>query len=133
MSGKIRIFASIILGFFLGINCTKNTLHPKLDPELINEPDRFEFKITDVRFITHQLNYRWQNNGVNAVIYNGSIVAEGEASLILLDEAGDEVFSLDLAQTGDFFSSAGLIGKWTVRLNMTDVRGTIHFRINRRP
>ena len=133
MSVEIRFFASILLSFFLGIHCTKNTVHPKLDPELINEPDRFEFKITDVRFITHQLEYRWQNNGINAVIYNGSIIAEGKASLILLDEAGDEAFSLDLTQTGDFFSSAGSIGNWTVRLNMTDVRGTIHFRVNRRP
>lgn len=133
MIPKNRYLQLLVLILLSGIYCTQNTVHPKLDPELINEPDRFEFKITDVRYITQQLAYQWQNNGVNAVIYNGSVITEGEASLALVDEIGDEVFSLDLAHTGDFFSSAGSIGNWTIQLNLNDVRGTIHFRVNRRP
>lgn len=133
MIPKTGILKLTILILLLGIYCTRNTIEPKLDPELINEPDRFEFKITDVRSITKQLEYQWQNNGINADIYNGSATIEGDASLTLLDEAGDEVFSLDLKQTGDFFSSSGEIGEWTIRLNLIDVSGTIHFRINRRP
>lgn len=133
MAPKIKVFAYVFSIFLVGTYCTKNTIHPKLDPELINEPDRFEFKITDVRSITQQLEYQWRNNGLNANIYNESVITDGEASVILNDAAGDEVFSSDLVHIGNFFSNSGEAGEWRVRVNMKNVSGTIYIRIIRRP
>jgi hypothetical protein len=128
-----KILLSAIFSLILFLHCTKNTLEPQLSPDIINQPDQFEFKVIDIRSVTQELQYQWQNNGINATIYNGSVITEGEANFNLLDEAGDKVFALNLKQTGDFFSSAGAIGNWTIRLNLNDVRGTIHFRVSRRP
>jgi len=122
----------VILSLLFCIHCTENTLEPKLNPEIENEPDRFEFKIINVRSINQQLSYQWQNNGITANIYNGSIITEGSAAMKITDIGGIEVFSEDLERSGDFFSSSGESGKWRIELNLAKVSGTVHVRVERR-
>lgn len=127
-----RIILLSIIPLLLTIHCTRNSTEPVLKPRITNEADVFEFKITDVRLVTQQLRYQWQNTGINATIENWSDIGEGAVTLTLIDAAGQDVFSSDLAQTGVFFSSAGELGNWTVRINLTNVSGTVHFQVRRR-
>jgi hypothetical protein len=129
-NGLFRV--SIVFALIFGIQCTKNTLEPKLDPQIINQSDLFEFKIVDIRSIDQQLVYQWQNNGITANIFNGSEITEGSGTMKIMDFGGTEVFSENLAAGGDFFSSSGESGKWMIELNLTKVSGTVHVRVERR-
>ena len=128
-----QVYVFLLGAILFHMSCVQNSLEPVLNPQITNITDQFEFKITDVRSITQQLQYQWQNNGINANIHNFSNITEGSAFLTISDRVGDEVFSGNLDQTGDFFSSAGATGIWTIQLNMSNVSGTVHFRIERRP
>jgi hypothetical protein len=128
--GLIRI--SVALAVIFGVQCTKNTIEPRLDPQIINQTDLFEIKIVDVRSINQQLVYLWQNNGITANIFNGSVVTKGNGRMRITDFGGSEVFSENLGASGDFFSSSGESGEWMIELNLLDITGTVHVRVQRR-
>lgn len=125
-------YALLVLILIISTHCTTNTLQPKLDPQIVNQTDLFEFKIIDVRSINQQLSYQWQNNGITANIFNGSAITKGTATMKITDEAGIEVLSENLEKSGDFFSSSGESGNWRIELNLIDVSGTVHVRVERR-
>jgi hypothetical protein len=132
MISRSLILISLIFAVIFGVQCTKNALEPRLDPQVINQTDLFEFKIVDVRSINRQLVYRWQNNGITANIFNGSVVTMGNGSIRITDIGGSEVFSENLGASGNFFSSSGESGKWMIELNLSNVSGTVHVRVQRR-
>lgn len=131
-SSKTLIHLSAALAIILVIHCTKNTLETRLDPEIINQTDRFEFKIINVRSTNERLSYQWQNNGITANMFNGSTITEGSAFIRITDEAGIEVLSENLERSGDFFSSSGESGNWRIELNLINLSGTVHIRVERR-
>lgn len=129
----MKYTSKYLLGFLLSlISCVQNTLEPALDPQITNTTDHFEFKISDVRFLSDILEYRWKNSGITANIYNGSTITEGEVLLEITDLNRIEVFSGSLKNKGNFFTTSGIVGDWTIKLHLKDVKGTIHFRIDRR-
>jgi len=104
---------------------------PGIEPEVINAVDNFQFQVTALENYTGTLTYKWSNTGTMAKGNHSSAVTSGTTMLVLLDGTGAQVYAEDLAQNGDYFSSAGATGVWTVRVVLTGASGTLNFRVDK--
>ena len=110
-----------------------NALAPQFQPEVSNLTDNFQFQTTGIQDITQNLQYTWQNTGIAANINQASAVAGGTAILTIRDSAGVSVYSADLINNGSFVSATGATGNWTIQVSLTNVSGTLNFRVQKRP
>ncbi len=108
-----------------------SALNPQFQPQIANSQDNFQFQTTGIKNITQTLTYTWQNSGTGASINQACSVAPGTAFLHLKDASGKAVYSADLAANGTFTSVAGTTGAWTVEVVLTNVTGTINFRVQK--
>jgi hypothetical protein len=116
----------------VGCGGKKNTpVAPGIEPEVINAVDNFQFQVTALENYTGTLTYTWANTGTMAKGNHSSAVTSGTTTLVLLDGAGAQVYAEDLAQNGDYFSSVGATGDWTVRVVLTGASGTLNFRVDK--
>ena len=53
-------------------------------------------------------------------------------TLTLRDGANAQVYSGDLRNTGTFISSSGGSGTWRIEVRLTNVTGTLNFRVQKR-
>lgn len=109
-----------------------NVLGPQFQPEIVNEPDAFQFQATGVTGVTQTLNYTWQNSGVSANVNQSCSLSGGSATLVVRDAAGQIVHQMDLSNGGTFESLAGQTGAWTVQVILSDLDGTLNFRLEKR-
>ena len=123
-----------ILGVFLFlIACSEetNTLSPQFEPEIINNTDSFEFKVTGVDNVTQTLTYTWKNTGTQANINQSSTITSGSASL-KIEANGDVVYQKDLKDNGSFTSVFGFSGDWKIIVTLSKMSGDINFRVEKR-
>jgi hypothetical protein len=104
---------------------------PGIEPEVINSVDNFQFQVTAMKNYSGTLTYTWSNTGTLAKGNHSSAVTSGTTTLVILDDAGSQVYSEDLAQNGDYFSSAGTNGDWTIRVVLSGATGTLNFRVDK--
>jgi hypothetical protein len=117
-------------GGILLTGCSDNptdSLAP-FEPEIVNNPDSFEFQVTDVTNVNTIVTYTWQNSGTSANVNQASPVTAGTAILVILDAGPNQVYSRDLSENGTFTTSAGTTGNWTIRVTLSNVSGTLNFR-----
>jgi hypothetical protein len=134
LSTPIRIGTLVPLVLLLalgGCGSDKSPVSPGVNPEIVNATDNFQFQVTNVRNFTESWDYTWSNTGVMAVADHSSSVTGGSATLTLLDDAGTEVYSRDLAVDGSFNSTSGQTGSWTVRVSLSGASGTFNFRVDK--
>ena len=103
-----------------------------VEPEILNNTDVFQFQVSSVEGYTGTLNYNWDNTGELANVDQSSSIDPGQATLILLDAYGTEVYSRDLSEDGSSASTAGLAGIWSVRIALNGLTGTVNFRAEKR-
>lgn len=103
-----------------------------VEPEVVNDPDVFQFQVTAVEGYTGTLKYPWSNSGTLANVDQSCSIAGGRAILSLHDAGGVEVYSQDLAVDGSAPSSEGASGDWEVRVVFADMTGTLNFRVEKR-
>ena len=101
---------------------------PGVEPEVINDPDAFQFQVTEVDGYSGTLRYSWTNTGVMAKVDQSRALESGQATVTLLDSAGNEVYTEDLSVDGSFPSTEGAAGDWQVRVQFTSLVGTLNFR-----
>jgi hypothetical protein len=101
---------------------------PGVEPEVVNDPDAFQFQVTAVDGYTGVLNYPWTNTGVMANVDQSCAVESGQAIVTLRDSAGNEVYTEDLSVDGSYTSAEGLAGDWQVRVEFIAMVGTLNFR-----
>lgn len=128
--GLIAAFLAVLLASCGGGN---NALDPRFQPEVANTTDNFQFQTTGVTRVTQTLDYTWANTGIRASVNQASAVTAGLAVLTIRDAQGNTVYSGDLASNGTFTSVAGSTGNWNVHLVLTDVSGTLNFRVQMAP
>jgi hypothetical protein len=75
--------------------------------------------------------YAWENTGTMAKANHSCAMTGGSATLVLDDAAPAQVYSESLGQNGDFFSTAGSGGTWTVRIVLSHASGTLNFRVDK--
>lgn len=110
-----------------------NTIGPQNQPQIINNPDNFEFQATNLRNLTQTIQYTWQNTGTVANVNQATSITAGTATLRIRDSVGAQVFSNDLKANGTFVTGTGVTGNWTIEVALSGVTGTINFRVQKRP
>ena len=97
-------------------------------PEIINNPDNFEFQATNTQNVSATVQYTWSNSGTMASVNHSSAVTSGTTSVTILDANGTEVYQSSLLATGTPSTAAGVAGNWTIRVTLTNCYGTLNFR-----
>jgi hypothetical protein len=108
--------------FLLLAACSDDPIAPPgIQPQITNLTDAFTFQITNLDNVTGTYDYTWQNTGTLArVSHSSNAGSSGSATLVLRDAAGTQVYSGELASSGQPVSApAGVAGTWTVRLVFT--------------
>jgi len=108
-----------------------NPVGPSNQPEIGNNPDNFQFQASNLSRTTQTLTYSWTNTGTVATVNQSGRVDSGEATLVLRDASGNQVYSRTLASTGTFTSSTGAPGVWRIEVRLAEVSGTLNFRVQR--
>lgn len=106
--------------------------NPRFEPEISNRPDSFEFQATGLDGTSQTLRYTWQNTGTIANVNQSSAISSGTATLVIRDAAANQVYSRDLSANGTFVTARGGAGAWAIELTLSNVRGTLNFRVQKR-
>lgn len=124
----------LLVSLFLLVSCggDNNVLAPQFQPEIVNQTDAFQFQATDVTGVTQTLAYTWQNTGVSANVNQSCSVSGGTAGIVVRDASGQVVYEGDLTNDGTFQSLQGAAGAWSIQVTLTDVAGTLNFRLEMR-
>lgn len=108
------------------VGCNDDPFAP-YEPEIANVADSFSLQATGVEGVSLTRDYAWQNTGTTANVNQATTVTKGTATLRILDDAGVQVYSKNLATNGTATTSAGQAGMWTIRIILTDYSGTVNF------
>ena len=121
-----------LLAVLLSAGCgdDPNPLAP-FEPEIITTADAFQFQATAVKNVTADLVYTWANPNTRATINHSSVVNQGTAHVYILDSGDIEVYSSPLTATGTMPTDTGLAGNWKIRVVLTNVSGTLNFRVEK--
>ena len=117
----------------LCFGCGDSVIGPQNQPQIINLTDSFAFQATDLRNVTQTTQYTWQNTGTVANVNQACSISSGTAALRIRDAVGAQVYSNDLSANGTFVTSTGASGNWTIEVALSNVTGTINFRVQKRP
>jgi hypothetical protein len=108
-----------------------NVIGPSNQPEITNATDNFQFQASNLMDVSQVLTYTWNNTGTQANVDHSGAIVSGTASLLLRDASGTERYNGNLRNTGTFTSTAGTSGNWTIEVRLTDVTGTVNFRVQK--
>ncbi len=108
-----------------------NVIGPANQLEVTNVTDSFEWQVTALDNVSQTLTYAWENTGTVANVNQSSTLSSGTASLRVTDAGGAEVYSRSLAENGTFVTSTGATGTWNVTVTLSDVTGTLNFRLEK--
>ena len=129
-----RLLAGLaILGLVVLFGCGGGKLGPQFQPEISNIADNFQFQATGVTNVTQNLQYTWQNTGTVANVNQACSITGGTATLTIRDGGGTQVYSKNLSENGTFVTSAGTTGGWTIIVSLSNLNGTLNFRVQKRP
>ena len=109
-----------------------NPIGPSNQPEVANNTDNFQFQASNLTRTTQTLTYSWVNTGTAANVDQSGAISNGQATVTLHDGSNAQVYSGDLKNTGTYISSSGASGTWRIEVHLTDVTGTVNFRVQKR-
>lgn len=98
------------------------SINPQFLPKVNNAKDSFQFQIQGLGNLSPNVRYNWKHTGNVAAVEQGCSIARGKAKLVINDGAGKEVYARDLSEQGTFYTSAGMAGKWTIQVLLTEGR-----------
>ena len=101
--------------------------------EVANVVDSFQWQVSALDNVSETLTYSWENTGTLANVNqsSGASVSSGAATLRITDGAGAEVYSRSLTENGTFETSSGASGMWTITVTLSEVVGTLNFRVEK--
>jgi hypothetical protein len=79
-SNSVRLLLLTSVCAALVAGCDSST-SPGVSPEIANEPDTFQYQVTDIRNYSHVDNYTWQNTGTAANVNQSTTVTGGSATV----------------------------------------------------
>ena len=123
-----RFLAAMALLLLVSVGGCGDDSSPGKDLQVSNQPDSFQFQVTDTKSYDHTYTYVWANSGTAATINQSSAITGGDATLLLKDNAGTTVYSKSLKQNGTFPTIVGVAGNWTIQVLANNVSGTLNFR-----
>ena len=66
-----------------------------------------------------------------ASINQACAITQGSATVTIRDAAGTQVYQANLANNGTFQSMAGQAGNWTIVVTVSNLSGTLNFRVQK--
>jgi len=111
--------------------CSESNPISAFEPEIVNNPDAFEFQITDADNVSTTLSYAWVNSGDRASIDHSTVSTDGSGSIVLIDADGIRVYSSELKASGTEQAASGAPGTWTVTVTFSGFEGTSNFRVQK--
>ena len=117
---------------FVSACSDSNPIGPSNQPEVANNTDNFQFQASNLTRTSQVLTYSWVNTGTAANVNQSGSISSGQATVTLRDGSNAQVYSGDLRNTGTFVSSSGASGTWRIEVRLTDVTGTLNFRVQKR-
>lgn len=135
MKSKHHLYRLGCLWFALALVAAcgdSNPIGPSNQPEVANNTDNFQFQASNLTSTSQTLTYSWVNTGTVANVDQSGAISSGQAIVTLRDGANAQVYSGDLRNTGTFISSSGGSGTWRIEVRLTDVTGTLNFRVQKR-
>lgn len=121
----------LIVLFVVGCSNRQGLLNPAFQPQIANQTDNFQLQATNVTNVTQTLQYSWQNTGTSANVNQATVLTAGSAVLTISDATGQQAYTNSLTANGTFATSTGTTGTWTIRLVLTNVSGTLNFRVQK--
>ena len=118
--------AAAVTALVLVAACGDDPTAPGIEPQITNLSDAFTYQVSSIQNFTGTHNYTWQNTGTVAKITHASDAgATGSATLTVRDAVGTEVYSGQLATSGEPLSDpAGVSGAWTITIVYSDYSNT---------
>jgi hypothetical protein len=106
--------------------CGDGPTAPGIQPQIINNTDAFSYQVSSIQGFSGTYNYTWQNTGTVAKITHASDAgASGSATLTVKDAAGTQVYSGQLASTGQPLSDpVGVAGAWKITVVYSNYSNT---------
>jgi hypothetical protein len=124
VAGSIRAVAVATLIMVAG--CGDGPTAPGIQPQITNLADVFSYQVSSIQHFSGTSTYTWQNSGTVAKITHASDAgATGSATLVVKDAAGTQVYSGELATSGEPLSApAGVAGAWTITIVYSNYSNT---------
>jgi hypothetical protein len=121
---SVRVVA--LAALVLVASCGDGPTAPGIQPQITNLADAFSYQVSSVQNFSGAYTYTWQNSGTAAKITHASDAgATGTATLVVWDAAGTQVYSGELATSGEPLSApAGVAGAWTIKVVYTNYSNT---------
>lgn len=129
-TGQLLILVLAFI-FLLGGCGKKSNPIAAFEPEVVNNPDAFQFQITDASRVNTTLSYSWENTGSQATVDHSTVASEGSAAIVILDVDGTQVYSSGLKASANESTSSGTPGLWSVRVSFSNYSGTANFRLEK--
>ena len=98
--------------------------------EVSNQTDTFQFQ-ANATDVTETLTYNWSNTGTSANVNQSGSLTGGTATLTIMDDAGTQVYTRSLSETGTFQTDTGVTGTWTIRVLLSGASGALNFRVEK--
>ncbi len=127
----IQVLTLATLVLLVAVGCDESNPLGAFQPEIVNNPDAFEFQITDANDVSTTLTYSWSNSGTRATIDHSTATSDGAASVVLLDADGKQVYSAELKASGTEESAVGTAGVWSIEIVFVRFDGTSNFRVQK--
>jgi len=115
----------------LGACDSGTALGPSNQLEVANNPDNFSIQATSLDNVSQTLTYTWEMSGTIANVNQSGTLSGGAGTLTITDDAGTEVYTNSLGQTGTFQTSAGAPGSWTIRITLNGMSGVLNVRVQK--
>ena len=100
--------AAAIIALALVAGCGDGPTAPGIQPQITNITDAFSYQVSSIQNFSGTYNYTWQNTGTVAKITHASDAgATGTATLTVKDGDGTQVYTGELASSGQSLSAGG--------------------------
>ena len=129
----LRLSIALAVAVVFTVGCANRRLltDPAFQPQIVNQTDNFSLQATNVTNVTQTIPFTWQNTGTSANVNQATQVTGGSATLTILDAPSQQVYTNSLTANGTFPTSTGTTGNWTIRLVLSNFKGTINFRVQK--
>jgi hypothetical protein len=129
----MRRFTSVIIAGVLAVGCSDSPTDPfaEFNPEVTNQADDFAFQASNISGLTGSVDYEWETTGTIANVDQSTVLSAGTATITILDADGTTVYSRSLADDGNFPTETGVAGTWTIRIAVSNMAGTVNFRVQK--
>jgi hypothetical protein len=104
---------------------------PQLEPQVVNLRNSFNFQAVNLIGVIQEVTYQWQIDGTTATVAQNPTALLGDATVFVTDAKGVQVYQRSLAENGNFVTTTGVPGTWTIRLHFADASGHVAVQLNK--